>query len=240
MCPLLLNVTYNKMCHFIYVCLILGAKAGGKCVFWFGKSRLGGGPGCGCAPIPSALNGWRLNAARKTRICLISGADCSVQDNGSRHATFPEGWVAAGCRICWSALCWGQRSPGCRWAEAGMVMGQVLPGGNEQAQGKQPQGFCCCQISSNLYDSTTLWCRLCCVRLFCTFLSSSFLNVYSVTLSGSTLRERPRALPTPLGERIEKDKLCLSAWAKEICGLVKNGRALPTNLGLINYTLKDI
>lgn len=55
------------------------------------------------------------------------------------------------------------------------------------------------------------------------------------------LRDRPRAFPTPLGERIDKDKLCLStetAWAEEICGLVKKGRALPTSLCLLNYTIQ--
>lgn len=54
------------------------------------------------------------------------------------------------------------------------------------------------------------------------------------------LRDRPRAFPTPLGERIEKDKLCLSTgatWAEEIRVLVKKGRALPTSLCLVNYTI---
>lgn len=160
MCPLLLNVTFNKVCHFIEVCLILGAKAGGKCVFWFGNPRLvvvGGGPGCGCASLPSfswtALNGWRLNTAGKARVCFISGTHCSVQDGGSRNAAFPGDWLAAGCVIC------SLFKPGQPWVKVGRGRdcdGLSVTGGEEQAQAKEPQGFFCCLVFSNLYDSMIL------------------------------------------------------------------------------------
>lgn len=173
MCPLLLNVTFNKVCHFIDVCLILGAKAGGKCVFWFGNPRLvvvGGGPGCGCASLPpfswTALNGWRLNTAGKAKVCFISGTHCSVQDGGSRNAAFPGDWLAAECVIC------SLFKPGQPWMKVGQGRdcdGLSVTGEEEQAQAKEPQGFFCCLVFSNLYDSMILCCRLFCVRIFCTF-----------------------------------------------------------------------
>lgn len=42
MCPLLLNVTFNKVCHFIEVCLILGAKAGKEMCVLVWESQAGG------------------------------------------------------------------------------------------------------------------------------------------------------------------------------------------------------
>lgn len=119
--------------------------------------RLGGNGCSGCAPIPSALNGWRLNAARKVRFIFFY----------FRHRLLPPGcWIqecsfsrSSECRICLSDLCLGQGSPGLGWAEAG----SSVTGGDEQAH-QTASGF---------------------------LLLPDFLFFFlSVTLSGSTLRER--------------------------------------------------
>lgn len=150
MCPLLLDVTFNKVCHFIYVCLILGAESGMKCVFWFGKSRLGGGPGCGCAPIPSALIEWRLNAARKARICFIPGTEAPSRMMDPGMLLFPEvGWQL------------GVGFAGLPLVEARGALGE---GGQRQGWGWvgcYQVGMSRLLVFSNLYDSTMMQAFLC-------------------------------------------------------------------------------
>lgn len=138
--------------------LVWEARAGGR----------GWGPGCGCAPIPSAPQPRMQPGGRGFVSFQAHIAPSRMMDPGM--LLFPEvggSWVQDFLE-CSLFRAWVKVSS-CRDQD-----GLSVTGGEKQAQAKQPQAFCCCLIFPSLYYSTILGCRLFCVRNFCTFLSSFF------------------------------------------------------------------